>query len=177
MPFHVGQIANRVLDLADQNDVGVTPMKLQKLVYLAHGWHLGILDEPLIDAVVEAWKYGPVVSDLYHEFKGCGKNPIHGDRYTKAIRREDGKWKLVRYKLPAADQQHAQNAHDVIDRVWEVYGQLTGPQLSSLTHQPGTPWSETWNGMGDAKRRGKDIPEQLIRSHFKELARQAEQVG
>jgi len=44
-------------------------MKLQKLVYYAHGWHLALNNEPLIDEQVECWQYGPVISSLFHEFK------------------------------------------------------------------------------------------------------------
>ncbi|MCB0375635.1 MAG: DUF4065 domain-containing protein, partial [Sinomicrobium sp.] len=57
-------------------DYHITPMKLVKLVYIAHGWHLGITDNALIDENPEAWKYGPVIPRIYHEFKKFGKNPI-----------------------------------------------------------------------------------------------------
>src|SRR5208282_4587731 len=54
----------------------VDPLKLQKLVYFAHGWHLALRDQPLIDELVEAWDYGPVVPSLYHQFKRYGNQSI-----------------------------------------------------------------------------------------------------
>ena len=51
-------------------------MKLQKLVYIAHGWHLGLFDGLLISERVEAWRWGPVIESLYHEFKEFAKQPI-----------------------------------------------------------------------------------------------------
>ena len=54
----------------------LTPLKLQKLIYYAHGWHLAIRNAPLIDEVIEAWEYGPVVPNVYHEFKKFGNRPI-----------------------------------------------------------------------------------------------------
>ena len=51
-------------------------MKMQKLVYLAHGWHLAIHDRPLISENFEAWPYGPVEEDLYHIFKPYRDAPI-----------------------------------------------------------------------------------------------------
>ena len=57
----------------------VSPMKLQKLVYFAHGWHLAIHNRPLVNEQVEAWKFGPVFSDLYHQIKSFGNEKI--DRY------------------------------------------------------------------------------------------------
>lgn len=38
----------------------ISPMKLQKLVYLLHGWNLAIAEEPAIDSQFLAWPYGPV---------------------------------------------------------------------------------------------------------------------
>ena len=37
----------------------ITQMKLHKLVYFAHGWHLALKGEPLIDETLQAWDYGP----------------------------------------------------------------------------------------------------------------------
>jgi len=54
----------------------LTPLKLQKLIYYAHGWHLALRDQPLIDELIEAWEYGPVVPNVYHEFKEFGNQPI-----------------------------------------------------------------------------------------------------
>ena len=69
-------VANYFLDIAERDGKTLNPMKLQKLVYIAHGWHLAIRRRPLIRESVEAWKYGPVIADLYHEFKKFGNMPI-----------------------------------------------------------------------------------------------------
>jgi uncharacterized phage-associated protein len=65
-------IANYFIELAKF----ITPMKLQKLVYFAHGWCLALADKPLINEKIEAWQYGPVVSSLYREFKKYGNEGI-----------------------------------------------------------------------------------------------------
>jgi len=167
--FPVGSVANYFLDLADQDGVAVSPMKLQKLVYLAHGWHWAIADAPLLDEVVEAWKFGPVVPSLYHEFKRFGAGRIEGERFRKVEHSRNGGWTLVPCEMPD-DTDEATLARALIERVWEVYREYTGVQLSNLTHQAGTPWQKTWDGMGERKRKGKDIDEDMIRDHFKQLA-------
>lgn len=58
-------IANYFIELTKNYDNLVSPMKLQKLVYFAHGWCLAHADKPLINEKVEAWQYRPVVSSLY----------------------------------------------------------------------------------------------------------------
>ncbi|MCD8455896.1 DUF4065 domain-containing protein [Xylella taiwanensis] len=44
-------------------------MQVLKLVYIAHGWHLGFRQEPLLNKRVEAWRHGPVIRSLYEKVK------------------------------------------------------------------------------------------------------------
>src|SRR3569833_3739547 len=78
MAYDAKAVANYILDIADERGVAVSPMKLLKLVYFSHGWHLAVTGKPLLNEQVEAWKFGPVVSELYHEFKAFGNSPING---------------------------------------------------------------------------------------------------
>lgn len=128
----------------------ITPMKLVKLVYIAHGWHLGITDTALIDENPEAWKYGPVVPRVYHEFKRFGKSPIKMEIQLK----ED--------ELPS-------NTREFLDKIWSVYGRFTAIQLSEKTHQPGTPWYIVWHN--NRKKAGEtlQIPDTLIRNYYRRM--------
>ena len=58
---------------------------------------------------------------------------------------------------------------DVLDRVYRDYGKFHAFQLSALTHRDGTPWTLVYD-----QGRGKfdEIPADMIRDHFVELARQ-----
>src|SRR5262245_29920187 len=65
-------VANYFLDLAKAKGLALDPMKLQKMIFFAHGWSLALYDEKLIDEPIQAWQYGPVVQSVYHEFKSFG---------------------------------------------------------------------------------------------------------
>ena len=70
-------IANEFLRLANAQGNSVTHMKLQKLVYLAHGWHLALCDgATLINEQIEAWDHGPVIRALYAAFASYGRHII-----------------------------------------------------------------------------------------------------
>ncbi len=61
MGYSAQAVANCFLDLANKENKEITPLKIQKLVYIAHGWFLAVTDKPLVDdEFVEAWQYGPV---------------------------------------------------------------------------------------------------------------------
>ena len=120
--------------LKKYGETGITPLKIQKLVYIAHGWHLAVRGTPLVnDERAEAWEYGPVYASLYHEFKHRGRLPIL-DLATDF----DENMKKFTPKIDHRDE----DARKLLDRVWKVYGHMSGTQLSALCHQPGSPWDE-----------------------------------
>src|SRR5579871_2106878 len=63
------EIARFFIEKAHQSGKDISPMKLIKLVYIAHAWNLAFYKKPLISESVQAWKYGPVIESLYHGFK------------------------------------------------------------------------------------------------------------
>lgn len=142
----------------------IDPMKLQKLVYISHGWNLAILVDPLISQAVKAWKYGPVIPDLYHEFKEFGADPIA--RKARRVDPETGS--LVDFPAEIASE-----TVQVVDRVWDSYKDYTGVQLSTLTHQPGTPWHQVMEFRKRHPNASLWIPNKLIRDHYLKLAGKA----
>ena len=76
MAYEAKAIANYFLEKAKAEGNSLTPMQVQKLVYFAHGWYLGLFGEPLIKESVQAWSYGPVIPSLYQEFKRFGNQGI-----------------------------------------------------------------------------------------------------
>lgn len=160
-PYDPKAVANYFLDLADRADHPVTPMQLIKLVYIAHGWNLALQKEPLVDEPIEAWKFGPVIASLYHEFKAFGNAPVT----EKATEFDFDKNEFVTAKLSPNESTRA-----LLQRVWDVYSPLSGTQLSGLTHREGTPWDTVWNKLGKKRLRHAVIPDEMIAKHFLELA-------
>ena len=161
-------VANHFLDLAEQDGTMLNPMKIQKLVYIAHGWHLAIVEKPLIHESVEAWTYGPVIPDLYHEFKQWGNEGIR-NRAIEIHLSGAGDSLLFREDVPSIDGECVDpiEVKSLLGRVWEVYKRFSAVQLSNMTHKEGTPWDVTWK-KNDGKR-SVSIDDSLIREHFREL--------
>ena len=145
-------IANRFLDLANKEGDTLTPMQLLKLVYIAHGWMLGLYGVPLINDEVQAWKYGPVIPKLYKSISQFRSDPVRGP-----LRSHDPD--------PLVSVENA-----LIEQVYEIYGNMTGIELSRLTHQPGSPWAQTYqDGVSNIV-----ISNDLIEDHYRTLADDAE---
>jgi uncharacterized phage-associated protein len=144
-------VANRFLDLAKIDRNPLTPMQLLKLVYIAHGWMLGIYSRPLIDEKVQAWQYGPVIPDLY----------AHVRKYRGATITDK-----INTSFFGGDRQLDADEQSIVDQVYEAYKGYSGPQLSRMTHADGTPWHLTY----ERGSFGKVIPVDLIEDHYKKLA-------
>lgn len=164
-------VANFILDLGDREGIDISPMKLQKLVYYAHGWHLAVVGDALIDEQVEAWPYGPVVRSLFLEFKGHGASPIKGDR---ACPNDDVTSLGLLEHLSAVaeienetDESTSERMKSVIRKVWDEYKGFSAERLSNMTHEPGSPWSKTVEKYQSGQvPKGTDISQGLIKQYF-----------
>ena len=69
-------VADFFIQKANKTGSFISNLKLQKLVYYAQAWHLGIHGTPLFDEDFEAWIHGPVIPSLYQEYKIFRWEPI-----------------------------------------------------------------------------------------------------
>lgn len=151
MPGHDPRaIANEFIKLSGNRPFN--QMWLQKLVYIANGWNLAINREPLTNARIEAWDGGPVYRTIWNHLRdyGCDKESKLLCQYG------DGP-----YEADLTPEERA-----VIERVWKRYGEYSGLELSQMTHQAGTPWSNTYFGRG----KNAALDESEIQRHFVNLA-------
>jgi uncharacterized phage-associated protein len=107
---------------------GVSPLKLQKLLYYSQLWYFERRGERLFNDEIRAWIYGPVVSDVWHHFKWMKRSSqIPTGRAPIPV------------LLTSTQQYH-------LDQVWEAYGHLSGSELVDLTHNE-TPWKVSRKGL------------------------------
>lgn len=148
--YDARQIANWFVQRAANDNRQLTIMQLLKLVYIAHGWHLEMRGSPLVANKIEAWKYGPVIPDVYNAFRRQG---IH-----------------ISAPVPNADPNVTEYDAHLLNEIYRIYGHLSAQALSDMTHETGSPWQI-------ATQRGgwfAPIPNDLILPHYQQK-RQAAQ--
>ena len=145
MAYDSRQIANCFVRFIRNEGRFVFVTALMKQVYIAHGWTLALIDRPLIADRIEAWRYGPVIPTIYHEFRDG-----------------QGLFDIDEKPLDVADES-------IIRQVYDIYGDMSARQLTNVTHVPGGPWDII------TKAQGRIIPDSLIKSHYLEKKRAAEQ--
>ena len=148
-------VAKKIVECAnsskepESNAKALTLLKLLKLVYISHGWTLALLDRPLINDGVEAWKYGPVIPALYEHLKECERNPITLEDIG------------VTGEAPDLDD----NEVAIVEFVYENYGSLDAWKLSSITHKKDSPWDMVFNSTDPSLV----ISDEVIKGYYESL--------
>ena len=122
-------------------------LQLMKLCYLSYGWYWAYHDKELFKEEIQAWKYGPVIPELYYSLKHFKNKPLLPDCLKG----------LVLSSKPGPSRV----AQELINAVINHYGQYSGMELSALTHKPGTPWYKVYKPSCLIC-----IPDKEIKSHF-----------
>lgn len=102
-----------------RNKNSLTPLKLQKVLYLAQGWSYVWDNVAAFNDDFYAWQYGPVNEKVYEAFKKYGRSEIP---------EEEGISKLI-----------DGNVEETLEAVWLEYGKMTAYDLVELTHRQ-KPW-------------------------------------
>lgn len=129
-------------------------LQLNKLVYLAHGWHLAHHGEPLICHQVLSWENGPMIREVYGAFRS---QALHIREIAYAPESEGG----YPYGCKLTEEEIG-----TINAVYETYADLSYARLSAETNKPDTPWHTAWEHYPHGR-----IPNPLIQAYHKLLAK------
>lgn len=158
-------VANFFIDRARDQGIPITVMTLLKVLYFAHAWHLVKYDSPLVAQPFEAWRYGPVSRVVYDQLKVFGSKPISQKLVSFNIER--GGFLETPYEFENADRQ------EFLEQLFDAYSQFHAYDLSSLTHQKGSPWDVIWSAAEKRAVPGMEIPNDLIKNWFREAKAQS----
>ncbi|MFN3231446.1 MAG: Panacea domain-containing protein [Alphaproteobacteria bacterium] len=148
--------------MADQTDRPLTNMQLLKLLFFAHGWMLAGKGRPLISNNFEAWEYGPVVRVVYEQFSKYKKNPI-----AARAKRVD----ILTGEVSTYEYNFDSETETFLTTILDAYSEFSGPVLSNMTHEPGSPWDQVWNRDDGTINLGLRISDADIKSYFESVAR------
>ena len=145
------KITKHLIDIGNAESIkDLTPLKVMKLTYLAHGWMLGMFGEPIFGEDVEAWKYGPVIPEVYREIK------VYDRQHINSL--------SDMYKI---DDISPKEEH-IMDEVIRIYGAFTGLELVNITHAKDTPWDKATDG-GKNIRSGIIISNEVTKAYYANL--------
>jgi len=151
-------VANEIVKLANTEKLDITPMKLQKILYLANGIYCKRQGEKLIKEKFEAWDYGPVVRSVYTVYRDCKGNNIDQpiDDYINA-----GGYSFIKSSSITVEDNDIQ----VIKEAWDNAKNLSAFTLSAWSHNKNSPWEKAFN----ANPKQVYISDEDIQNYFNEF--------
>lgn len=130
MEYSVMDIARYVIAYCNEKSYAISNLKLQKILYFiqadflvnSNGMH------PCFNNRIEAWDFGPVIPEVYQEYKNFGASNIYCSsksslvEYSKKIRQDD----KIR-----------------INTMIDVCSNYTAARLVEITHNQ-SPWIDNY---------------------------------
>lgn len=156
-PFDARAVANLILDEADAARISIYSTSLLKILYFGHGWHLAKFSSPLVAQPFEAWEHGPVLRVVYDQIRELSGRKIQ-------IRLQAFDPKVLRPVTARADL-HPESTR-LLRSVLHAYGALHPYDLSQLTHETESPWSNVWRAALIGEAPGAKLSNGAIRAYF-----------
>ena len=125
-------VCNNILQRAFSENIPVTPMKLQKLLYFVSCEYVKETNISMLSEDFSVWQYGPVLPSVYYEFQS-----FRGNNITKYAQDAEG-------NSFAYNEESSLPLKRAIDRVWAAFKNMDGVFLSRITHEDGSGWSRAF---------------------------------
>lgn len=133
-------IARYVVNYSWQIKSPISNLKLQKLLYFIQGNFLRNLARPCFYENIEAWKFGPVVPEVYREFRVYGSNDI--PRVENYDYFQSDKYRPIKKHF---DINLLEEEEQLINDVIDACANYSSSYLVELTHNQ-SPWIDSYNG-------------------------------
>jgi uncharacterized phage-associated protein len=131
-------VANEIIKLANAEKIDITPMKLQKILYLANGIYYKKRGEKLIKEKFEPWDYGPVERSVYTAYKECKGNNI-SEPISQLVHTSGFTF------IPSSSINVEDEDFKIIKEAWDNSKNLSAFTLSAWSHNKNSPWDRAYN--------------------------------
>lgn len=141
--YDVQEVANFLIEHTDNNNLRLTNLRMQKLLYFIQSYALISLDRPAFTQDFQAWNYGPVVPELYRTYSHNGSGLI---KSAQRIMKLDGSATyengVFNFNFNTKDAREiGDELKSIVVEVCETFRGRSDFDLVHLSHELGT-WKE-----------------------------------
>ncbi len=159
-PYDVLEVSRHIINYCNEKNYGISNLKLQKLLYFVQAYFLAFTKDkkPCFKEDIEAWDFGPVVPEAYHEFKICGSCNIPAIDCYFDLKKEGNPFLFE--KKEYVDNIICKDDKEIIDRVVDQMAVYSATDLVNITHKQ-SPWRDAYKS-----HKNNIITKESIRSFF-----------
>ena len=155
--YNVLDVCRYVINYSNDKDYIISNLKLQKILYFIQAYFLINKNNACFKEIIEAWDFGPVVPEAYHEYKQYGSGDIPTIKsYIMFDEKDIWNAKRIEFK----DTIIADEDKGLIERVVDKFADYSATDLVSLTHRQ-SPWIDAY-----VPYQNNEITIKAIREYF-----------
>lgn len=134
------EIAKYIINYSIEQENAVSNLKLQKLLYYVQAAFLVEEDKRCFKEPIIAWEYGPVVEDIYKNYKSYGRELITEQQEdTKCLVFDSKAMKIVYRKVDMIERED----RSIINNVVDAYADVKNPFILVKKTHTESPWKDT----------------------------------
>lgn len=139
--YHAIDVSRFIINYSNEKDYGISNLKLQKVLYFVQAYFLMETEDhsPCFSEDIQAWNFGPVVPEVYYEYKQYGSNNIPYIKYYIEFDKQDI-WNTRRIDYKNEIQLEDQN---MIKDVVDTLSKYSASDLVDITHRQ-SPWKDAY---------------------------------
>lgn len=162
MAYNVLEVSRHIINYCNDNNYVISNLKLQKILYFVQAYYLiSFNGEKCFNEKIEAWEFGPVIPEAYHEFKQYGSGNIPSIKSYIDFDDIDDIWSMKR--VPFKDNVIRQDDKKLIDSVVDQFANYSATSLVTLTHKQ-DPWVKAYKPHKNREITTDDIMEYFNRA-------------
>ncbi|NFG62399.1 DUF4065 domain-containing protein [Clostridium botulinum] len=142
MVYKAMEVAQYIINRALDKDKNVSNLKLQKLLYYVQAAFLVDKKEPCFEDDIVNWKHGPVVKEVYDQYKEYSDRNITEYQDGYSIYEFDNDYNFVKRKITFDSNMIDQEDKNRINKVIDELLVLSAWNLVDKTHEE-DPWKNT----------------------------------
>lgn len=142
MTYNVMDVAQFIVNYSHEKGFAITNLKLQKLLYYVQAAFLLEKDDVCFDGRIENWRHGPVINEVYQNFKKySNRNIDYQEKYESVYISDDFIVSVKTNKYSENPINKKENIYDksIIRKVVESYSNIDSWDMVSKTHEE-DPW-------------------------------------
>ena len=141
------EVAKYVICFCNSNNYAISNLKLQKILYFIQAEFLMDTQKPCFEDQIEAWDFGPVVPNVYFEYRIYGSCNIP-----------------CTTTLQIFTHTISQSARKLMDGIITQCAQYSASTLVDITHSQ-SPWIDAYNHPGH----NNPITNDSIMNYFRQV--------
>ncbi|WCK55130.1 DUF4065 domain-containing protein [Aneurinibacillus sp. Ricciae_BoGa-3] len=151
--LNTNDVAEYLIAKSNIDNIPISNLKLQKLMYYCQAWYLALYHERLFDEEIEAWRHGAVVRRIYNKYSVFGYNNIQLGNFP------------LNQHINKLERKFGENICEFFDNIIDKYFGYSAEELREVNHNE-LPWLKARQDIAENEGSDKVIEDEWMEKYY-----------